>query len=397
MQPPQQPPPPPQQQLSFGTPRALLPPLAMPTSPALARSGAPSTPARYDALVSAAATAATAAATAATAAATAAAATPARTPLNSNKLAAARFEWRPVGTMEVHPSVTGPDTMIDLTWELPARFVSKGALNSRRQSAGSGRDDTTQGDWIGLYRARQRIDVVDGYVLTREVAGRMTLDARSGVATGKVRLRTPRGVGMYDFRYFRATNPDAAEDEVVLPLARSAPVVVEVQGGALFEAIEFVEKNLRDRRRLSSACQQLGTLLHQVKSLRHPLFGTQVAPKRPVLELAQEQERRITADIWRVVSECVEKGVEDDVAAGALAVQARAAIAAAKAAYEAACEAAAGLGEAVPEHLGDEDEPSSPTAAAAETDPLLQDKAEKRAKLVALQREQVGSVFVRRR
>jgi len=343
---------------------------------------APSTPARSEVASSAAG-----------------AATPARTPLNSNKQAAARFEWRPVGTMEVHPSVTGPDTMIDLTWELPARFVSKGALSSRRQSAGSGRDDTTQGDWIGLYRARQRIDVVDGYVLTREVAGRMTLDARSGMATGKVRLRTPRGVGMYDFRYFRATNPDAAEDDVALPLARSAPVVVEVQGGALFEAVEFVEKNLRDRKRLSSACQQLGTLLHQVKSLRHPLFGTQAAPKRPVLELAHEQERKLMADIWRVVSECVEKGVEDDVAAGALAVQARAAIAAAKAAYEAACEAAAGLGETVPEHIADDDEPtqapppSPPAAAAAETDPLLQDKAEKRAKLVALQREQVRSFW----
>jgi hypothetical protein len=72
------------------------------------------------------------------------------------------------------------------------------------------------GDWIGLFRARQRVDVCDGFLLTREAAGRMSLDARSGMAVGKVRLRTPRGVGTYDFRYFKARAE--GDDTALLPL-----------------------------------------------------------------------------------------------------------------------------------------------------------------------------------
>ena len=48
-------------------------------------------------------------------------------------------------------------------------------------------------------------------------------------------------------------------------------------------------------------------------------------------------------DIWRVVSECVEKGVEDDVASGRQSLIAKEEIAAAKAEFEQAAAAAVGV------------------------------------------------------
>ena len=109
---------------------------------------------------------------------------------------------------------------------------------------------------IGLFRSRKRVDESDSHILTREIRGSANViynerDNQKYVV-GQIQLRTPRGVGSYDFRYFRAEEPEEANTEeeeaeespTKLPLARSGEVTVEVQGGALYEALDYVEKQL---------------------------------------------------------------------------------------------------------------------------------------------------------
>lgn len=113
---------------------------------------------------------------------------------------------------------------------------------------------------IGLFRSRKRVDVSDSHILTREIrgSGNVIYNDRDNTryAVGRIQLRTPRGVGSYDFRYFKAEeepepyggqNEDLAEDgsqekaPAKLPLARSGEFTVEVQGAALYEALDYVE------------------------------------------------------------------------------------------------------------------------------------------------------------
>jgi len=226
-----------------------------------------------------------------------------------------RFDWQPMGTMEVRPNVTGPDEYIDVMWEIPARFVSREGLmtatsgsSSARKGMGANREEPDQGDWIGLFRSRQRIDESTGHILTRETSGRATYDAKTDTVRGRVRLRAPRGVGTYDFRYFTSGGQKPPSSEQVditrFPVARSPPLVVEVQGAALYEALDFADKNVRDKRRLASAAQQLGTLLRQVKTLRYPLQHPSMRP--------EDQERRLLEEVWKVVATCIERGVALD-------------------------------------------------------------------------------------
>lgn len=101
---------------------------------------------------------------------------------------------------------------------------------------------------IGLFRSRKRVDVSDCHILTREIKGSASVMYNEAdntkYAVGEIHLRSPRGVGQYDFRYFRVSEArDSDDDEdpgVTLPLARSSAVSVEVQGGSLFEAIQYV-------------------------------------------------------------------------------------------------------------------------------------------------------------
>lgn len=232
----------------------------------------------------------------------------------------ARFEWRAVGSLDVRPTVAGPDEYIDVSWEIPAKYLSKDSLiaaagsNQRKNPApaNNNRDDTQQGDWIGLFRARQRIDDSTGFILTREVNGRANYDPKTDTVRGRVRLRAPRGVGTYDFRYFSSggqpnnseTSNDKVDNLLRFPLARSSALVVEVQGAALYEALQFVEKNVKDKKRLAAAAQQFSTLIRQVKTLRSPLQNSSIKP--------DDQERRLLEEIWRAITLCIERGVQLD-------------------------------------------------------------------------------------
>jgi hypothetical protein len=73
---------------------------------------------------------------------------------------------------------------------------SNGGGNNNNQD-----EDLSDGDWIGLFRARLRVDNSESHILTRRINGQATLDRRTGMVSGTIRLRTPRGVGEYDFRY----------------------------------------------------------------------------------------------------------------------------------------------------------------------------------------------------
>ena len=182
--------------------------------------------------------------------------------------------------MEVRPNVTGPDEYIDVSWEIPAANLPYDSIvaasgNQRKSGGGaasgaSARDDM-QGDWIGLFRTKQRIDDASNFILTRETAGRAIYDPKANVVRGKVRLRAPRGVGSYDFRYFTKASGEASSDPRRFPVARSPPLTVTVQGNAITEALHFVEKNLKDKKRFAAAAQQLGRLLRQLANLRHPV------------------------------------------------------------------------------------------------------------------------------
>ena len=190
----------------------------------------------------------------------------------------ARFEWQPLGFMEVRPNSTGPDEYIDVSWEIPGKYLSKETILSAKQTGNQKRnphqpnrgEDLQDGDWIGLFRARQRIDDPSNPILTRETLGRTTYDSRTDTIKGRVRLRAPRGVGLYDFRYYSAaalstqkTNSLNTMDTHRFPLARSAPLTVEVQGCNLYEALQFVEKNVKDKKRFAASSQQLATLIRQ--------------------------------------------------------------------------------------------------------------------------------------
>ena len=193
---------------------------------------------------------------------------------------AQRFGWKSAGIFTVTPENAGPNRDILVSWRIPADQVS---ANSFDKSA-RGRNAL---DWIGLYRARQRIDCVQNHILVREIKATnhgkrgaySTYDRRTGEVYGRVRLRTPRGVGQYDFRYFRGTdvNPDSGNPPsdsdhppgfLPLPVARTNAVCVQVNGSDLFEALHFVKKTLS--RRVIAAALQLSTLLGQVTSLSTP-------------------------------------------------------------------------------------------------------------------------------
>lgn len=200
-----------------------------------------------------------------------------------------RRAWKPVGKIYINVQTAGPDDSIEVSWEIPSQFVHPEMFRRqpRHREVGDTSDDKT-GDWIGLFRSRQRIDVIDGHILTREVSGRIFEDNRTKLVRGSLRLRTPRGVGTYDFRYFRGTDylstsasaSDKSGDDQKsksrmlmeeLPLARSAPIRVEIQGYSLFEALDFISKNIKDRKKIPLAIAQLAALVHQIRTLRYPL------------------------------------------------------------------------------------------------------------------------------
>ena len=64
-----------------------------------------------------------------------------------------------------------------------------------------------------------------------------TLIQKTNCYKGKVRLRTPKGVGQYDFRYF-------IHDQ---PISKSSLLTVEVQGEKLIEALERLSKTVAEK------------------------------------------------------------------------------------------------------------------------------------------------------
>ena len=125
-----------------------------------------------------------------------------------------RFTWKSKGIISVQPDSVGPNRDIVVSWRIPASEVSANSFDK------SVRGTKNMWDWIGLYRARQRIDCAQGHILVREIkainygkrGAYSTYDRRTGEVYGRIRLRTPRGVGQYDFRYFRGSDvyPDTA-------------------------------------------------------------------------------------------------------------------------------------------------------------------------------------------
>ena len=159
--------------------------------------------------------------------------------------------------------------------------------------------------------------MIDGFILTREAK---VTNSRDGFVRGSFKLRTPRGVGSFDFRYFRG-NPlwnrtfkkgeslisslekpeDDDEYAYWFPLARSNIIIVEVQGEELFEAMDYILKNLKDRKRYSSTCLQFSALMKQVHTLHSP-----VHPKyahNPTL-----QAHALGAKVWEVVVQSIQRG-----------------------------------------------------------------------------------------
>eukprot|EP00516_Mucochytrium_quahogii_P002462 CAMPEP_0203765666 /NCGR_PEP_ID=MMETSP0098-20131031/18536_1 /ASSEMBLY_ACC=CAM_ASM_000208 /TAXON_ID=96639 /ORGANISM=" , Strain NY0313808BC1" /LENGTH=1101 /DNA_ID=CAMNT_0050661939 /DNA_START=625 /DNA_END=3927 /DNA_ORIENTATION=- len=246
----------------------------------------------------------------------------------------ARFMWKQCGEMSVTPMRTGPNQFIQVTWSLPADLVSPSSY---------GRDvDESQEicDWVGLFRARTRVDASDGFILGRKVHGKSRLDRRTGRVNGQMRLRTPRGVGQYNFRYFKGSTTDfnllqnssaymhAGNNEkqqndltktALLPLARSNTVCVEVQGADIFEALDFVQRNLSDRKKLSNATIQFATLLRQVITLRKPLKQNANSSRggrdgrnknnnnsnHSDHKAEDAQEKQLFRDLWNAVQSCI--------------------------------------------------------------------------------------------
>ncbi|GBG24452.1 PolyA RNA polymerase cid13 [Hondaea fermentalgiana] len=170
--------------------------------------------------------------------------------------------------MKVQPARTGPNQYIKVEWCIPVDEVQRSSFDARGAMAARHHID-----WVGLYRARTRIDTCDGSILQREVEGMSRLDPNTGLVHGSLRLRTPRGVGQYNFRYFKGEGGQGDPlTEQSMPVARSNTVHVEVQGADMFEALDFVRKNLSDRRKLSNATMQFATLIRQLHTLRRPLM-----------------------------------------------------------------------------------------------------------------------------
>jgi hypothetical protein len=122
-----------------------------------------------------------------------------------------------------------------------------------------------------------------------------------------------------------------------LPLARSSTLTVEVQGSALFEALQFIEKNIRDKKRLAAAAQQLATLIRQIKTLRNPLQGHSNQNKRVLEEVSQEN--RLNEELWKVVFSCLERGTQLDEQLSEQANEIRIKVEEAKASFDETCKA----------------------------------------------------------
>ena len=191
----------------------------------------------------------------------------------------ARFFWEPLGTMTVEPSRAGPNQFIQVNWVLPMDQV--------------GAED----DWIGLFRARTRVDATDGFILNRKVDVRPRIDNKTRTVHGYIKLRTPRGVGNYDFRYFKGGD---MEGKTILPIARSNTVSVEVQGSNLFEALDFIQRNLSDRKKVVNAIVQFSTLIRQLESLSIPNITPRSGKPR-----TESQEVALYNETWDTIDTCI--------------------------------------------------------------------------------------------
>ncbi|KAH9250924.1 hypothetical protein BASA81_011312 [Batrachochytrium salamandrivorans] len=213
---------------------------------------------------------------------------PASPSLKSSK-AASTEEVVLVGTIEVRPTVTGPDEFIEVSWSIP-------------KSSGN-----NPADWIGLFRARQKLNDNANFILNRDTAQRTQFDLKSHLFRGKVRLRTPKGVGQYDFRFFSG--------HATVPIARSNLVTVEVQGTALLEALEFINKNAKDKKRLAAAAAQLASLIKQIRTLRggKPVASNTNTRQQGgvvLVERPEQQELRVMEELWKAILHMVSQGVD---------------------------------------------------------------------------------------
>lgn len=192
-----------------------------------------------------------------------------------------------IGTIDVRPNVTGPDEFIEVAWSVP-------------KSCGNNTPD-----WIGLFRSRQKLQDNTNYILNRDTAQRTQFDPKSQCYRGKVRLRTPKGVGQYDFRFF--------SNNSVVPIARSSAVTVEVQGTALLEALDFISKNAKDKKRLAAAAAQLASLVRQIRTLKggnKAKLQQQQQGGVVMVERPEQQEQRVLDELWRVIYTICTTGAE---------------------------------------------------------------------------------------
>eukprot|EP00924_Labyrinthula_sp_SR-Ha-C_P004417 augustus_masked-scaffold_89-processed-gene-0.1-mRNA-1 protein AED:0.49 eAED:0.51 QI:0/-1/0/1/-1/1/1/0/652 len=115
-----------------------------------------------------------------------------------------------------------------------------------------------------MFRSKKRIDSdVEEAILTRQ----LSIKNHKGGLMGQIKLKTPKGVGEYDFRYYvvdENKEVDQNENEVnIMPISRSNAFIVDVNGVQVLESLSFLQQWFSKNK--LSAISQLIALINQIR------------------------------------------------------------------------------------------------------------------------------------